>query len=147
MHILQFRIAGDLLVPEDLATLFKMQPKLSHIKGEEIKSSFLIWEYAIGTTHYQGSWLAEPKVPDEQSIEKAIEDFIYQFSPFSKHVRGLVDSNKYNFTLWLTIFPEDVQLHFRISPDVISRLFDMGITFGVSIMSLQDIYAGRPPGV
>ena len=143
MHSLQFRIVGESLIPEDLTTLFNMQPKYSYKKGDEITCHRLDCEHPINATYSEGGWLTDIHFLDDQSIERDIEDFVVRFSPFSNQIKELVNGNKYYSTLWLTAEPEDVQLHFRISPDVISRLFDMGITFGVSIMSLQDIYAGR----
>jgi len=142
-YFLQFRITGDSLVPEDLTSLFSMQPSFAYKKGDALKGHRLKSEHAIDATYHEGGWLINIKIHDDQSIEKAIEDLIVQFSPFSNQIKGFVNSNEYDISLWLTAYPEDLNMHFRISPVVISKLLDMGIMFGVSIASLQDFYTGR----
>jgi len=49
-------------------------------------------------------------------------------------------SDKSDFSLWLTIYPEEIQQNFRVNNNILKMMSEIGINFDVSIMNLEPFY-------
>lgn len=132
MHYISLRIAGEKLDFDSISCTLEMENPMCHKKGD-------IHEYN-GEKHVfkEDIWQVRTEVENDKYLEKAIEKFISHMDKHSSYINKLSLDNDISF--WVTIYPEDVQLNLRLSNSIIKKLYEMGITFDLSIMNLNEFY-------
>jgi len=134
MHFIKLRIVGEGLDISNISQTLKMEPTISYKKDD-------IRVYRNETIKYkEDCWLLDVEIANEEEIEFAIDDFVSKFIAHMEIIREW--AKKCSITLWLTLYPESIQLNFHMSNDTLKKIESCGIDFDVSIMCLQEFYNG-----
>ena len=127
------RISGENLDFNEISKMLNILPKISYKKGDKrILSNF---EEVVYT---EDCWLIEYRIPKKTEILKAIQKFLGRFNNKRDYLRNI--SKKYMITLWISVYPDDIQINFNIPHNTIQIISEMGIDIDISITYLQDFY-------
>mgnify|MGYP003302073396 CR=1 FL=1 len=132
MHFVNMRISGENLDFEKIDRIIKMDNVKTLKKGDvHIKHGEKI-------IIQEDVWQCSCEIKDDVNLQKGIEDFICKIYEYHSFVNEL-SSSAYT-SLWVTVYPEKVQLNFQLSNSMLRKLYNMGINFDLTIMNLNELY-------
>lgn len=136
MHFFSIRITGNNLDFNSISEKLEIRNAVCHKKGisvlqndEEIVFDEDIWESKI-------------EIKDDESLQNEIDKYVEQLGKHSEYIKELSLTNE--ISLWLTVYPDNYQLNFRLSKKTIGMLSQMGLNLDISIMNLHDLYRISP---
>lgn len=132
MHFFSMRITGDNLDFNSISEKLGIKNAVYHNKGisllqndEEIVFDEDIWESKI-------------EIKDDESLQNVIDKHVELLFRCYQYIKELSSTNE--ISLWLTVYPDNYQLNFRLSEKTMKMISQMKINFDISIMNLHDLY-------
>ena len=131
MNYINIRISADTLNFDDINEKLQFDNAIFHKKGDcgEYKGEKFIFNEDI--------WQTKVEVSEDETVS-LIEQLVKKMYGNKDFLRGL--SDKSDFSLWLTIYSEEIQQNFRVNNNILKMMSEIGINFDVSIMNLEQFY-------
>lgn len=131
MNYINMRISADSLNIEEINKEFDFINPIYHKKGDkgEYKGEKFVFNEDI--------WQIKTEVVDNDLVE-TFEQLIIKLYDKKTFLQEL--SSKSDFSLWITIYPDNVQINFRLKNDILKKLTEIGANLDLSVMNLTQLY-------
>lgn len=131
MNYVNIRISADNLDINKINEKLQFDNAIFHKKGDygEYKGEKFIFNEDI--------WQTKVEVSKDETV-RLIEQLVKKMYENKDFLREL--SDKSDFSLWLTIYSEEIQQNFRVNNNILKMMSEIGINFDVSIMNLEPFY-------
>lgn len=135
MHFITLKLTGHNLPFTDIEIAINKKPTFLYHEGETKETKY-------GNVTYKEDGIAFQEVINS---DKEIETKLNEYAQICYGCREkLIDwSQKFRSFLWVSVYPENAQIHFSISPQTMKCFSRCGIELTTSIMSLQEFYNGE----
>ena len=130
MNFVNFRISGQNIDLEGMSKALNIPPTYVCKKGNTNYDKITKQTF----TYTEDVWTYDIEIKNEDETEKRMEEFVDLFYKNKEHVRKI--SKIHDVTLWITIYPDSHQYHLRFSKNVLNKISELGVDFGVTCMQL-----------
>ena len=132
----KLRVAGEGLDVYKISDKLEIENSMAYKKGDDLQSRF---DKEI-TTAKEDCYLASFESEDNESAEACLGRVLKTLKPHSNYLRSL--SEKAEISVWISLYPEEFQMNFHLSPENMKMIIDMGASFDMSAMYLEKLYDG-----
>ena len=130
-----FKISGDCLFLEKITEILKITPRKTYRAGDVCKNKYLEFAYQ------EDCWLASYEVPEEQSFEDAVTEFL---QPYLLQKELIVDlAKKHSISLFISLYPEENQMNICLSKKILEILYELNVELNMTTLYLSDFYEGK----
>ncbi len=129
---LKLRISGENLVFDEISSILNVNPQIIHKKGEVHEDGYVVMD---------DSWLTKYEVPKWQFLDDDIIEFLLPFLSKKEFIVEL--TKRYTVTLWVSLYPKDIQMNVNFSSKVIEMLNELNIQMDITFLCLVDFYEGK----
>ncbi|MHB1453860.1 MAG: DUF4279 domain-containing protein [Saccharofermentanales bacterium] len=139
MHIsgyIYLRISGESLDFDEISKMLNILPKNAYKKGDR-----KVLDNSEEITYKEDCWLAEYGISAKTEISLAINGFLSQFQKGHDYLRDISKRNE--ITLWISVYPNDIQANIHFPNHIVKMISDIGIDMDISMTYLEDFYAGK----
>ena len=133
---IKLRITGQDIDSEEI-THSLVQPDFSYHKGDSYTPKY---GDKLTITYNEDCFMYERQMLEGETLDQALAAFLSRFEGSAGYIKEL--SDRYNVTLWISVYPDDEQSSIHLSSDIVSRLADMGVTVDIDMLFLKDFYSG-----
>jgi hypothetical protein len=133
------RISGNDLDLNEISKGIGITPTYSYKNGEKriIKNQNKSQE----VVYSEDCWIKQYKIPRQTELNKALQHFLNKIRPRTEYLHALTKHAR--ITLWISLYPEDIQININLPNEMIGFIGGMGIEMDISMYCLQDFYSGE----
>ena len=114
------RIFAPYLLPEDVTKNLQILPDHIHHQGDYPRNN------PNYSAYKHGMWLLNSKTMEDQPLEAHLDNLLTILEPNSSYLKRLAQET--TIDVYCVLY---AQSGFQLSPQILKRLGDLGITFGV----------------
>lgn len=132
----KLRITGQNLDFEQLNRELSHQPSFSYRKGDSHTPKIGDKQSVI---YKEDCWIFEIEKHEDETIDNMLYGFLTEFKQSQEYLKSLSDND---VTLWVSVYPDELQSDIHLENKTLKLLADMGLSVDFYVMFLNDFYDG-----